>query len=188
VGVSLRGPLAPVPPVAMSLSLLLVALVAAAVVGACSADVQPSSEEPAEATDAPDLTSPPDLAEVLPDLSGTPPQELVVDDAMVGDGEAVRLGAVVTVEYVAVAWSSGEPFDASWDRGQPFSFQLGAGRVIEGWERGVEGMRVGGRRVLVVPPDLGYGEGGVPGTIEPGETLVFVIDLLDVDPPGPRER
>jgi peptidylprolyl isomerase len=84
------------------------------------------------------------------------------------------------VHYVGVAYSSGEEFDASWNRGQSFAFPLGAGNVIAGWDRGVVGMKVGGRRRLVIPPDLGYGDRGAGSVIGPGETLIFVVDLLDV--------
>lgn len=107
--------------------------------------------------------------------------ELGIDDLVVGDGEEATAGSAVQVHYVGVAASTGEQFDASWDRGQPFGFQLGAGMVIEGWDRGVEGMRVGGRRQLTIPSDLAYGDGGVPQAgIAGGETLVFVVDLLEV--------
>ena len=109
-----------------------------------------------------------------------PPADLVVDDIEVGDGDEAVAGQTVDVHYVGVAWSNGEQFDASWDRGQPFSFGLGAGQVITGWDRGVAGMRVGGRRRLTVPPQLGYGDRGAGGVIAPGETLVFVVDLLGV--------
>lgn len=111
---------------------------------------------------------------------GTPPADLVIDDITVGTGEQARPGHMVTVHYVGVAHSSGTEFDASWNRAEPFSFALGGGQVIEGWDRGVAGMRVGGRRKLVIPPQLGYGNRGAGGVIKPGETLVFVVDLLAV--------
>ncbi len=107
-----------------------------------------------------------------------PPPELVIDDLVVGDGDEARPGQQVSVHYVGVAWSSKAQFDASWDRGQPFVFGLGAGQVITGWDQGVAGMRVGGRRRLTIPPHLGYGDRGAGGTIQGGETLVFVVDLL----------
>lgn len=107
-----------------------------------------------------------------------PPAELVIDDLVVGDGDEARPGQQVSVHYVGVAWSSKAQFDASWDRGQPFAFGLGAGQVITGWDQGVAGMRVGGRRRLTIPPHLGYGDRGAGGTIQGGETLVFVVDLL----------
>jgi peptidylprolyl isomerase len=109
---------------------------------------------------------------------GPPPSELVVEDLTVGDGPEAAAGERVEVHYVGVAWSTGEQFDASWDRGQPFTFGLGAGQVISGWDQGVQGMRVGGRRRLTLPPHLAYGQQGAGGVIAPGETLVFVVDLL----------
>lgn len=111
---------------------------------------------------------------------GPAPDELVIEDLVVGTGEAARAGTRATVHYVGVAHSTGEQFDASWDRGESFTFAVGAGQVIAGWDNGVAGMRVGGRRRLVIPPHLGYGERGAPGAIAPGETLLFVVDLLDV--------
>lgn len=109
-----------------------------------------------------------------------PPSELLIDDLTVGSGEEAAAGHNVTVQYVGVAWSNGKQFDASWDRNEPFEFRLGAGQVITGWDRGVAGMRVGGRRQLTIPPDLGYGARGAGGVIKGGETLVFVVDLLGV--------
>jgi len=109
-----------------------------------------------------------------------PPTDLVIEDLVVGEGTEAVAGAVVTVHYVGVAWSTGSQFDASWDRDDPFGFRLGASQVIEGWDRGVAGMRVGGRRRLTIPPELGYGSRGAGGVIAGGETLVFVVDLLGV--------
>ena len=111
---------------------------------------------------------------------GEPPAELVVDDLEVGTGDEAQAGQNVEVHYVGVAWSTGDQFDASWDRGQTFTFRLGGGQVIGGWDQGVQGMRVGGRRQLTIPPDLGYGERGAGGVIRPNETLVFVVDLVAV--------
>jgi peptidylprolyl isomerase len=111
---------------------------------------------------------------------GPPPAELEITDVHHGDGEEAAPGQTAVVHYVGVAYSSGEEFDASWNRGEPFSFPLGAGRVIAGWDRGVVGMKVGGRRRLVIPPDLGYGDRGAGSAIAPGETLIFVVDLIDV--------
>jgi peptidylprolyl isomerase len=107
-----------------------------------------------------------------------PPADLVMEDLVVGEGEEARPGQQVSVHYVGVAWSTGAQFDASWDRGETFEFVLGDGEVIEGWDRGVVGMRTGGRRRLSIPPDLGYGSRGAGGVIKGGETLVFVVDLL----------
>ena len=109
-----------------------------------------------------------------------PPQDLVVEDQIVGDGTEAVAGATVVTHYVGVAHSTGEEFDASWNRGQPFSFPLGGGRVIAGWDRGVAGMKVGGRRKLVIPPHLAYGDRSPSPLIKPGETLIFVVDLLGV--------
>lgn len=109
-----------------------------------------------------------------------PPHGLVIEDLVEGDGREATSGDSVEVHYVGVAWSTGRQFDASWDRRAPFSFTLGQGRVIEGWDRGVTGMRVGGRRRLTIPPELGYGAAGAGGVIGGGETLVFVVDLLGV--------
>lgn len=109
-----------------------------------------------------------------------PPRELVVEDLTVGEGEEATAGRDVEVHYVGVAWSTGQQFDASWDRQAPFSFPLGAGRVIAGWDQGVAGMRVGGRRRLTIPPALGYGSAGAGRVIKGNETLVFVVDLLSV--------
>jgi peptidylprolyl isomerase len=111
---------------------------------------------------------------------GPTPDELVIEDLVIGTGAEALPGTKATVHYVGVAHSTGEQFDASWDRGEAFSFAVGAGQVIAGWDNGVAGMRVGGRRRLVIPPHLGYGERGAPGAIAPGETLLFVVDLLDV--------
>jgi peptidylprolyl isomerase len=108
---------------------------------------------------------------------GEPPPSLVKKDLVVGSGPAAKAGDTVTVQYVGVSWSTGKQFDASWDRGQPFSFPLGQGQVIQGWDIGVVGMKAGGRRELVIPPDQGYGAQGAPPDIAPNETLVFVIDV-----------
>jgi len=115
----------------------------------------------------------------VPEPTGTAPDELVTDDVVVGDGAAAKPGDQVTVHYVGVSFSDGKQFDASWDRGAPFDFPLGAGRVIQGWDFGVTGMRVGGRRTLVIPPELGYGARAM-GPIGAGETLIFVVDLIGV--------
>ncbi len=109
-----------------------------------------------------------------------PPKELVIEDVVEGYGDEAKPGQNVEVHYVGVAWSTGRQFDASWDRGQPFSFPLGGGQVIKGWDQGVAGMRVGGRRKLTIPPHLGYGRAGAGSAIAGNETLVFVVDLLDV--------
>ena len=113
---------------------------------------------------------------------GDVPFDLLVEDLVVGEGDEATSGRKVTVHYVGVAFSSGEEFDASWNRGQPFEFKLGKGQVIPGWDQGVAGMRVGGRRKLTIPSALAYGARGAGGgVIKPNEPLVFVVDLLAVD-------
>lgn len=109
-----------------------------------------------------------------------PPTDLVIDDEVVGTGDEATSGRNVSVHYVGVAWSTGRQFDASWDRNEPFDFRLGAGQVITGWDKGVAGMKVGGRRKLTIPPHMGYGDRGAGSVIKGGETLVFVVDLLNV--------
>ncbi|WP_026925955.1 FKBP-type peptidyl-prolyl cis-trans isomerase [Granulicoccus phenolivorans] len=111
---------------------------------------------------------------------GPAPTELQITDLVEGDGPEAAAGQVVHVHYVGVSYSSGEQFDASWDRGAPLAFPLGAGRVIAGWDQGVQGMKVGGRRKLVIPPQLAYGDRGAGGVIAPGETLIFICDLVAV--------
>jgi peptidylprolyl isomerase len=112
--------------------------------------------------------------------AGPPPAELVIEDLVVGDGKEATKGSRPSMQYVGHSWSTGKQFDASWDRGQPFAFELGVGQVIGGWDQGVQGMKVGGRRRLTIPPHLGYGARGAGGAIGPNETLVFVVDLLNV--------
>jgi peptidylprolyl isomerase len=109
-----------------------------------------------------------------------PPKTLVVKDVVKGSGKAAKAGDAITVQYVGVDYKTGKQFDASWDRGQPFQFQLGAQMVIPGWDQGVAGMKVGGRRELIIPPDLAYGPQGQPPAIAPNATLIFVIDLVSI--------
>ncbi|MEU9919931.1 FKBP-type peptidyl-prolyl cis-trans isomerase [Streptomyces griseoluteus] len=111
---------------------------------------------------------------------GAAPTKLTMRDLVVGDGAEVKSGMVVRVHYVGVTFASGKEFDASWDRGEPFKFAVDGGKVIKGWDRGVKGMRVGGRREIIVPPRLGYGNQSPTPLIPAGSTLVFVVDLLDV--------
>ncbi|KAA5831927.1 FKBP-type peptidyl-prolyl cis-trans isomerase [Saccharopolyspora hirsuta] len=111
--------------------------------------------------------------------TGEPPAELVIRDITVGEGPEATAGSQIAVHYVGVSHSTGKQFDASWDRGQPLRIQLGAGQVIPGWDQGLQGMRVGGRRQLIIPPGLAYGDRGAGGVIAPGETLVFVCDLVE---------
>lgn len=114
----------------------------------------------------------------IPDTDA--PTELVLDDLEVGTGPEATPGKQVAVHYVGVAWSDGVTFDNSYDRGEPLVFGLGAGQVIQGWDSGIAGMKVGGRRRITIPPHLGYGARGAGGVIKPNETLVFVCDLVGV--------
>ena len=111
---------------------------------------------------------------------GDIPFELLIEDLVVGEGDVATHGKKVTVHYVGVSFSSGEEFDASWDRGRPFEFKLGKGQVIPGWDAGVQGMKGGGRRKLTIPSAMAYGARGAGGAIKPHEPLVFVVDLLSV--------
>lgn len=171
-------------------------LIAAALgVSACGDDNKSGATTPPPATDTTAATPAPttttaepavpatydiskdrSIKPAIPKPGGDPPTELVVQDIVKGKGDGAKAGDDVTVDYVGVSYSTGKQFDASWDGGQPFTFQLGSGGVIAGWDQGVVGMKKGGRRLLVIPPDLAYGAEGRPG-IAPNETLVFVIDL-----------
>jgi len=113
-------------------------------------------------------------------IEGAPPAELLIEDITVGEGPEAQPGQYVSVHYVGVAHSSGKEFDASYNRGEAFDFPLGGGQVIQGWDQGLAGMRVGGRRKLTIPPALGYGARGAGGVIKPNETLIFVVDLIGV--------
>ncbi|HIW99980.1 MAG TPA: FKBP-type peptidyl-prolyl cis-trans isomerase [Candidatus Nesterenkonia stercoripullorum] len=108
----------------------------------------------------------------------TPPEDLVVEELIAGGGPAAEPGDKVSCHYVGVSWSTGEEFDASWNRGQPLDFTVGTGQVIQGWDQGLIGMQQGGRRRLEIPAELAYGEQGAGGVIAPGETLIFVVDLV----------
>ena len=112
--------------------------------------------------------------------TGPPPKRLETKELIEGNGPEAKPGDEITVHYVGVNYKSGKEFEASWDRGEPFTFPLGVGAVIPGWDQGVAGMKVGGRRELIIPPALAYGSEGSPPTIPPNETLVFVVDLLRV--------
>lgn len=113
--------------------------------------------------------------------SGPPPKKLEIKELEKGTGAEAKAGDEVTVQYVGVGYDSEEEFDSSWSRNEPFPVTLGAGGVIPGWEQGIEGMKVGGRRELIIPPNLAYGSAGYPPSIGPNETLIFVIDLLAVE-------
>jgi peptidylprolyl isomerase len=165
--------------------IVLVCCVALAACGERPAEEQAATPEPTAASEAAGATS--GVGEISADLStkptipkptGEPPTELQTKDIVVGTGPAAKAGDTVQMEYVGTSWSTGQQFDASWDSGRPFTFQLGSGNVITGWDQGIVGMKQGGRRLLVIPPDLGYGaEGAGGGAIAPNETLVFVVDL-----------
>ena len=114
----------------------------------------------------------------IPD--GPPSYQLELEDIVVGEGDEAVAGSIVEVHYVGVSWKTGNQFDASWDRGDTFKFKLGKGQVISGWDQGVAGMKVGGRRRITIPPQLAYGKRGAGGVIGPDETLVFVVDLVGV--------
>ena len=147
------------------------------VLGACG------SEEQGEAgrADTPSSSGPINGGKPTVEVpDGPAPKELQTKDLVVGSGPEARTGQTATMEYVGVAYSDKKQFDASWDTGRPFTFPLGAGRVIKGWDQGIPGMKVGGRRQLIIPPDLAYGEAGYPPVIKPNETLVFVVDLVSV--------
>ena len=151
--------------------------------------LQGEASTEAQAGDAEDLAE----TEAPPETSGAlkekpkitvpktpPPKELETKDLVKGKGATAKAGSQISVNYSGVAYSTGKEFDNSYDRGQPFDLQLGAGMVIPGWDQGIEGMKVGGRRQLTIPPELGYGAEGQPPTIKGGETLIFVVDLLGV--------
>ena len=160
---------------------VVLALTGLALAGAgCGEAEQEASAPRPEPTPAPTISPDTNAKPVVPKPAGSPPARLVVDDVVPGEGRKAKPGSMVSVDYVGVNFSSGQQFDASWDRGEPFQFQLGAGQVIPGWDEGVKGMRVGGRRVLTIPPDLAYGPAGSPPVIGPNETLVFVVDLRKV--------
>lgn len=111
---------------------------------------------------------------------GAAPTYLLIEDLIEGEGDPAKAGDTVSAHYVGVAHSTGEEFDSSWNRGNPLDFRLGVGMVIQGWDQGIEGMRVGGRRRLTIPAHLAYGDRGAGAAIAPGETLIFVVDLADV--------
>jgi peptidylprolyl isomerase len=173
--------------------LTLIGLLATLALAACGDDDESEgsspqgSQEPVETTET--ETSPAAQREALEDTgtkpviprpSGSPPRRLRKEDIVKGKGPRAKPGDTLTVHYAGVAFSTGEEFDASWNAGQPFSFPLGGGAVIPGWDRGLVGMRRGGRRMLTIPPELAYGPQGSPPAIGPNETLVFVVDLLEI--------
>ena len=174
---------------------LLVTLAAVALTG-CGGDGDEGDGEPAATGTQPatTATAPPttatapaggvdtnlDRKPVVRRGTGAPPTELRTQDIVEGSGPPAKAGDRVTVHYVGVDYRTGEQFDASWDRNEPFELELGAGMVIPGWDRGLVGMREGGRRRLVIPPDLAYGPQGAPPAIGPNATLIFVVDMVDI--------
>jgi peptidylprolyl isomerase len=171
----------------------LLALIAALGLAACGDDDDDGGGEasppPAAQEETETEPTPSEQREALEDTStkpaiprptGSPPRRLEKEDIVRGSGPPAKAGDTVLVHYAGVTFSTGEEFDASWNSGQPFPVPLGEGRVIEGWDRGIPGMRVGGRRMLTIPPELAYGANGFPPAIGPNETLVFVVDLLEI--------
>jgi peptidylprolyl isomerase len=158
--------------------LLIFGLCLALLVAGCGSDDSTSSSSSGEETTTETAEAPKKKTKPKVEVpQGAPPKKLVTEDLEEGSGAAAKAGDEVTVQYVGVNYKSGKEFDASWDRGEPFTFALGSGMVIPGWEEGIEGMKVGGRRELIIPPELGYGSAGSPPAIPPNETLVFVVDL-----------
>jgi peptidylprolyl isomerase len=144
---------------------------------------EPTSSNSTEESTASAKQSEPTAKKTKPQVTvpkGPPPKQLVVKELEEGTGAEAKAGDEVSVQYVGVDYKSGKEFDSSWSRHEPFAFQLGVGQVIPGWDQGIEGMKVGGRRELIIPPQLAYGEAGSPPAIGPNETLVFVVDLLAV--------
>jgi peptidylprolyl isomerase len=165
------------PPV-RRLILIAGACLALALAGCGSDDSSTSSSAAEEGTAAEQTEAP--KKKTKPQVKtpkGAPPKQLVINDLEEGSGAAAKAGDEVSVQYVGVNFKTGKEFDSSWSRGEPIAFPLGSGMVIPGWEEGLVGMKVGGRRELVIPPELGYGSAGSPPAIPPNETLVFVVDL-----------
>jgi FKBP-type peptidyl-prolyl cis-trans isomerase len=167
------------------LALTLTAALALAAAGCGSSNDSTSSSASAPADTGTTAAQQPATAQPRPKPKvtvpkGKPPKKLVVKDLDKGTGPAAKPGDPITVNYIGVNYADGKPFDNSYDRGQPFPFQLGGGQVIAGWDNGLVGMRVGGRRMLIIPPNQGYGAQGQPPVIKPNETLVFVVDLLSI--------
>ncbi len=159
--------------------MLTIAVCAGLLVAGCSGSSDSSSES--SATTAGAAAEDTSKKPVVSVPKGAPPKQLESKELVPGDGAEAKSGDEVSVQYVGVNYKNGEEFDSSWSRNEPFPFTLGAGEVIPGWDQGVEGMKVGGRRELIIPPELAYGEAGAPPAIAPNETLVFVIDLLAVN-------
>jgi peptidylprolyl isomerase len=169
---------------AVKASMTMIVLCAALAVAGCgsSADSSTGSSESTTTTTESTSTEASGSEKTKPKVTvptGAPPPKLEVKELEEGSGAETKSGDKVTVQYVGVNYKNGKEFDSSWSRSEPFSFTLGGGEVIPGWDQGVEGMKVGGRRELIIPPELAYGETGAPPAIGPNETLVFVIDLLE---------
>jgi peptidylprolyl isomerase len=167
------------------LALTLTAALALAAVGCGSSKDKTTSTSSASTAATTDTAAAPTTAKPRPKPKvnvpkGKAPKKLVIKDLIPGTGQAAKAGDPITVNYIGVNYADGKPFDNSYDRGQPFPFQLGGGQVIPGWDKGLAGMKVGGRRELVIPPSLAYGPQGQPPVIKPNETLVFVVDLLSI--------
>lgn len=182
------------------LPILLACLLLAVFAAACGDDDEqeaastpaPTEEATPEATPepAPEAAGTIDAAAIsktlgekpeIPAPEGAPPTELVIEDVVKGKGKAAKAGDIVSMQYVGNSWSTGAQFDASWDRGgQPFQFPLGGQRVIAGWDEGIVGMKPGGRRLLIIPPDKAYGAQPPDPSIAPNETLIFVVDLEEI--------
>ena len=167
--------------------LILIAAVAVLGVAACGDDdddsagpVEQETATQTETTPSEDALKDTSTKPEIPKPTGIPPRKLVKQDIVKGKGPGATPGDTVTVNYVGLNFSNGVEFDSSWDSGQAFPVQLGAGMVIEGWDKGLVGIKKGGRRMLTIPPEMGYGERGVPGVIPPGATLVFEVELLGV--------
>jgi peptidylprolyl isomerase len=167
------------------LALILTAALALAAAGCGSSKDKTTSTSSASTAATTDTAAAPTTAKPRPKPKvnvpkGKAPKKLVIKDLIPGTGQAAKAGDPITVNYIGVNYANGKPFDNSYDRGQPFPFQLGGGQVIPGWDKGLAGMKVGGRRELVIPPSLAYGPQGQPPVIKPNETLVFVVDLLSI--------
>ena len=168
--------------------LILIAAVAVLGVAACGDDDDDSAGPVEQETATQTETTPPEDAlkdtstkPAIPKPTGIPPRKLVKLDIVKGRGPGAKPGDLVTVHYVGLNFSNGQEFDSSWDSGAPYPVQLGAGMVIEGWDKGLVGIRKGGRRMLTSPPELGYGADGFPPDIPPNETLVFVVDAVSIE-------
>ena len=163
------------------MALVAVAAIAVAGCGSEEQDQGGGGAQPVQGVTLPPQASDVNVKPQIPKPEGAPPTALQSRDVVRGNGAVAEAGDKVSVQYVGVSWSSGQEFDSSWSRGkQPFDFKLGGGMVIPGWDQGLVGMKVGGRRELIIPPDLAYGPQGQPPVIGPNETLVFVVDLEKV--------